>query len=301
MALDPKRLIELLRIAECGSYTRAAASLGVSQPALSNSIAVLEKSLGVRLFDRTPRGAALTDHGRLLASHAEALQRLLSRADDDLKLKKLGMEGSLAVGISPIASVELVPNAIARLTQEAPNISVGIYERPDAELMAGLLRGEIDAMISPLGAHARSPDVECEVLLQDVAVVIVRPQNPIAQRKTVSIKDLSEARWVMPSPHTAMWEHTRALFAAANVPWPANHVTTNSINALKSLVMRTDAVSISSRKLMRLEIESGYLKCVPLRKPFVRDIALRTRRNAYLTPITQRFVKIVRAVAREMR
>jgi LysR family pca operon transcriptional activator len=301
MALDPKRLIELLRIAECGSYTRAAASLGVSQPALSKSIAVLEKSLGVRLLERTPRGATLTDHGRLLASHAEALQRLLSRADDDLKLKKLGMEGSLAVGISPIASVELVPNAIARLTQEAPNISVGIYERPDAELLSGLLRGEIDAVISPLGAHPRSPDIDCEVLLQDIAVVIVRPQNPIAQRNLVGIKELSEERWVMPSPHTAMWEHTRALFAAANVPWPANYITTNSITALTALVMRTDAISISSRKLMRLEIEAGYLTCIPLRKPFARDIALRTRRKASLTPITQRFVNIVRAVAKEMK
>lgn len=301
MTIDPKRLIEMLRIAECGSYTRAAAELGVSQPALSNSMAVLEKSLGVRLFDRTPRGATLTEHGRLLANHAQALQRLLSRADDDLRLKKLGMEGSLSVGISPIASVELVPTAIARLTDESPNISVGIYERPDEELMAGLLRGEIDAMISPLGAHARSPDIESEVLLQDTAVVIARPKHPLAQRRDVSMKDLADARWVMPSPHTAMWEHTRALFAAANVPWPANHVTTNSINALKALVMRTDALSISSRKLMRLEIEAGYLKVIPLRKPFVRDIALRTRRHAYLTPITQRFVKIVRAVAKEMK
>lgn len=67
------------------------------------------------------------------------------------------MEGSLAVGISPIASVELMPNAIVRLTKEAPNISVGIYERPDAELIVGLPRGEIDAVISPLGrACARS-------------------------------------------------------------------------------------------------------------------------------------------------
>lgn len=54
-------------------------------------------------------------------------------------------------------------------------------------------------------------------------------------------------------------------------------------------------------KAMRLEIGAGYLKWIPLRKPFVRDIALRTRRNAYLTPITQRFEKIVRAVAKETR
>jgi DNA-binding transcriptional LysR family regulator len=60
MPPDPKRLLELLQIAKHGSYTRAAAAQGISQPALSNSIAVLERSLGVRLLDRTRHGATLT-------------------------------------------------------------------------------------------------------------------------------------------------------------------------------------------------------------------------------------------------
>jgi len=78
--LDPKRLIELLRIAEHGSYTRAAAAQGVSQPALSNSIAVLERALGVRVLERTRHGATLTDVGRLLASHAAPWQVCAVRA-----------------------------------------------------------------------------------------------------------------------------------------------------------------------------------------------------------------------------
>ena len=73
-SVDPKRLIELLRIADRGSFTRAAAALGVSQPALSNSVAVLEKMLGVRVFDRTRNGATLTEFGRLLAGHAAAIE-----------------------------------------------------------------------------------------------------------------------------------------------------------------------------------------------------------------------------------
>src|SRR5262245_50964973 len=106
--MDPRRLVELLRIAEHGSYTRAAAAQGISQPALSNSIAILEKSLGVRVLERTRNGATLTEFGRLLTTYAEALQSLLSRAADDVRLKKLGMEGSLVVGVSPVACVELV-------------------------------------------------------------------------------------------------------------------------------------------------------------------------------------------------
>src|SRR5580693_7287968 len=117
--VDPKRLIELLRIADRGSFTLAAAALGVSQPALSNSVAVLEKMLGVRVFDRTRNGATLTEFGRLLAGHAAAIDSVLSRAVDELEAKKRGLEGSLVVGVSPIACIDIVPAAVARQARNA--------------------------------------------------------------------------------------------------------------------------------------------------------------------------------------
>ena len=301
MAVDPRRLVELLRIAEHGSYTRAAAAQGISQPALSNSIAVLEKSLGIRVLDRTRNGATLTEFGRLLVTHAEALESLLARASDDVRLKKLGMEGSLTIGISPIASVELVPMAVARLKRETPNILVSIHEHPDDQLLAGLRTGELDIMVSPAGANADRPDIVSETLLYDEAAIMLRPQHPLARRRSLSVADLRGAQWVMPSAQTAMWRYIEALFAADNVPWPLDYIGTNSMSALKSLVMRTDAVSIASRTLIRPEVEAGYLASVPLREPhFPREITMRTRRSTRLPPIVERFASALRAVALEI-
>jgi DNA-binding transcriptional LysR family regulator len=298
-ALDPKRLIDLLRIAEHGSYTRAAAALGVSQPALSNSIAALEKALGVRLLDRTRHGASLTEYGQLLASHAEALQSALARASGDIELKKRGMSGSLIVGVSPIACVDIVPDAIARLKAEMPNISVRIHELPDDQLLAHLRSGEIDVMISPTGLLTDPPEIEREVLLHDGFIVVMRPQNPFARRKSLTLAELRDAQWVMPNAHTTMWRQIEALFAAENEPWPMNCISTNSVTALKSLVMRTDSVSISSARLVKLECDAGYMKSVPLRKPhFAREICLRRRRGASLTPPAERFIALVRMVER---
>ena len=121
-APDPKRLLDLLAIARHGSYTQAAAALGVSQPALSNSITALEKTLGVRVLERTRHGATLTDFGRLLASHAEALQSALSRASGDVALKKDGMAGSLAIGVSPVACVDIVPDGRAAERRDAQRL-----------------------------------------------------------------------------------------------------------------------------------------------------------------------------------
>jgi LysR family transcriptional regulator of gallate degradation len=295
---DPKRLLDLLAIAEHGSYTHAATALGVSQPALSNSIAALEKALGVRVLDRTRSGATLTDFGRLLAGHAEALRSALSRASGDVALKKDGMEGSLVVGVSPVACVDIVPDAVALLKGATPNVSVRIHELPDDQLLAQLRTGEIDLMVSPTGFIADLPEIEREVLLRDTFVVIMRPQNPLAKRKTLSLRELRHAQWVMPNLHTTMWRQIEALFAAGNEPWPAACVSTNSVTALKSLVMRSDSVSISSTRLVKLECEAGYLKGVALRDAhFSREICLRRRKNLGLTPLTQRFVEILRRVA----
>jgi DNA-binding transcriptional LysR family regulator len=300
--LDPKRLIELLRIAEHGSYTRAAAALGVSQPALSNSVAVLEKSLGVRVLERTRRGAILTDMGRMLASHAAALDSILARASEEVALKKLGMEGSLVIGVSPIACVELVPDAVAKLKHKTPNIAVRIHERPDDELIEALRNGEIDFMISPTGLLTDPPDIEREVLLSDAFTIIMRRKHPLARRKSLTLAELRDAPWVMPHAHSTMWRQIEALFAAENEPWPMNCVTTNSITALKSMVMRSLSVSVSSTKLVTLEREAGHIVCVPLRnRHFAREICLRQRRRAPLTPLALRFVDIVRAHASEAR
>lgn len=297
--IDPKRLLDLLQIAEHGSYTRAAAAQGVSQPALSNSIAALEKALGVRVLDRTRNGATLTEFGRLLANHAEALKSLLSRASGDVAGKKLGMDGSLAVGVSPIACVDVVPDAVAALKREAPNLSIQIHELPDDQLLAHLRTGEIDVMVSPTGLLTDPPEVEREVLLHDTFVAIMRPQNRLAKRRSLKLSDMRDAAWVMPNAHTTMWRQIEALFAAENEPWPMHCVSTNSITALKSLVIRTDSVSISSARLVRLECEAGYLKAVPLSKPhFAREICLRWRRNGTLTPPTARFIELLRAGAK---
>lgn len=295
--VDPKRLIELLRIADHGSFTKAAAALGVSQPALSNSVAVLEKTLGARVFDRTRNGATLTEFGRLLAGHAAAIDLVLSRAVEELEAKKRGLEGSLVVGASPVACIDIVPAAVARLKRETPNIVVSIDERADDELLAGLRSGEIDLVVNSAGFLADGPDIVCETLARDIFVVAMRMGHRLARKKSLVIADLRDEQWVMPGPHTTMSRQIELLFSAENQPWPSQAIITNSITALKSIVMQSDCVTMSSKKLVQLELEARRLACVPLRKQhFTREICLRRRREAR-SPLVERLIAAVRAAA----
>jgi len=296
-SVDPKRLIELLRIADRGSFTRAAAALGVSQPALSNSMAVLERMLGVRVFERTRNGASLTEFGQLLAGHAAAIDSVLSRAAGELEAKKRGLEGSLVVGASPVACIDIVPAAVAQLKRETPNIVVSIEERADDELIAGLRSGEIDLVVNSAGLLADGADIVSETLARDVFVVAMRTGHRLAGKKSLLIADLRDAQWIMPSPHTTMSRQIELLFAAENQPWPSQAIITNSITALKSIIMQSDCVTISSKKLVELEVKARRLACVPMRKQhFTREICLR-RRRAPRSPLVERFIAAVRAAA----
>jgi Transcriptional regulator len=296
--LDPKRLLELLCISRHGSYTKAAAVLGVSQPALSNSITLLERTVGGPVLMRTRQGVGLTELGEMLVSHAAALDAALTRANDELDLKKQGIAGSLVIGLSPTATVDLVPDAVVRMTAESPNVVVTIHERPCDELQARLQTGEIDVVISPTGLAKDPAEIEREVLFHESFAVVMRPQHPLAQCKSLALRDLSSERWVMPNPQTVLWQQLEALFTAENEPWPANVVSTNSISLRKSLMMRGDFVSVSPTRVVQREAAAHYLSCIPLRNShFAREVCMRYRSASERSPVIARFKTILRELA----
>ena len=302
MVIDPKRLLELRRIAEHGSFSRAAEALGISQPALSKSVSILERSLGVRIAERTRQGSKLTSIGELLLSHAEGLEILLQRAAEQVEQRKKGVSGSLVIGVSPVASAWLVPQALAQLKVQTPDISATILEDADDELLRQLRTGRIDVVVSPAGMARDPAEVRSEILTRDRIEVVVRRKHAMSKRRAISLRDLRDAKWVLPSDHTAMYRHIEALFAAESEPWPNAIVSTNSITSLKSLIMRSDYVSISSTVLMQPEIEAGYIVPVSLRAGHTtRDITVRTRSQPPVSPLVERFIAHLRAAARPPR
>ena len=106
MDIDPRHLRILLAIAEQGSFTRAAVAQRISQPAMSSAIALLEKQLGVRVLERGRHGARLNEFGQLLIRHARGLHALLDQAKAEIDRKRLGYEGPLKIGGTPVTLIE---------------------------------------------------------------------------------------------------------------------------------------------------------------------------------------------------
>ena len=298
MDIDPRHLRILLAIAEQGSFTRAAAAQRISQPAMSNAIALLEKQLGVRVLERGRHGAKLNEFGQLLIRHARGLYALLDQAKAEIDRKLLGYEGPLLIGGTPVTLIQLVPAAIEQLTRGNPRISITVMEGVDAALLEKLRAGEIDVMVSGVG-HVSAPlDIARDVLLELPFDAVVNAKSALAGRKVISLQDLADVQWALPTPGSAFRRHLEGIFVTSGVPFPESYWACDSLMSLKSLVTHADCVSILPRHAFALEARAGVLHMVRLRNiASRRQIGTMTLRTRARSPLADRFLAALRRVA----
>ncbi|MEX2126628.1 MAG: LysR family transcriptional regulator [Xanthobacteraceae bacterium] len=302
MKLEPKQLTHLAVIAACGSFSRAADRLDISQPALSASIAQLERTVGGRVLERGRHGAKLTELGHALARHSHAVNSQLSIAAEEIRLRKLGGYGPLVIVVTPITAASLVPEALGRLKRAIPRLSASVIEGVFDEGMSMLRAGEIDLFVGPVGIFPGSAEIVEQPLTTDRLDLIMRPQHPLANSASLSLRNLRSADWVLPNEGGAFQRHLEALFISAGVQWPTFYIGTNSMTALKAIVIQSDCVTIMPRRLIRLERRARRLAAVRLKdRGSRRSLGLSWIRHRGLSPIAERFAECLREVARKER
>jgi molybdate transport repressor ModE-like protein len=299
MDLDFKQLIYLLTIARQGSFSGAARALHMSQPALSNSITQLERKVGSRVLARGRSGAGLTESGQMLARHAELLEIQMARAVEELRHHRAGGVGPLIIGITPVAAADLVPRALARLRQEAPNASILVRETVFKEAMPALLKGEIDLMVGPVGVYPSPPGVAEERLATDPFNIVVRSGHALERRRTISLRRLQDAEWVLPNDKSAYHRQIESMFVVAGLSWPVGAIETNSMTAMKSIVMHGECIAVMPKRLVTLEERAGYLSCIKLFEAgATRALGLSWAKDRKPSPLAERLVAILRQCAR---
>jgi len=212
---------ELLRVfrdvAQHGSFTAAARGLGYTQSAVSRQISVLENEFGAPLFDRLARGVRLTESGRSLLPHAEAvLQRVAVAAADIQALRHLD-HGRLRVGAFPTADAALVPRAVAAFRQAHPGVELMFAEGFVRDLVVRVSEGGLDVAVVTSTVTGLVEGLELRHVMDDQMFVAVHPSHPAASRDVIRLADLAEDDWIAGSSRL---EET--LFAAAEGPGQSN-------------------------------------------------------------------------------
>lgn len=262
--MDPdfRQLMHLLAIGRCGTFSRAAEELRMSQPALSNSISQLETRLKTRVLERGRHGAKLTDVGRVLVRHAEILQSQMRRALEEISFHRQSQLGPLIVGVTPVAAASLVPRALARLKKDMPKLAIKVQETVFHDGMNDLLKGNLDLMVGPIGVYALVEGIEEQRLAIDPFSLVVRSGHPLSRKRSVSLRQIADVEWVLPSDQSAFQRQLEALFVVAGLGWPAGAITTDSMTAMKAIVMYGDCVALMPRQLVAIEQQAGLLQTV---------------------------------------
>jgi molybdate transport repressor ModE-like protein len=185
LGVELRHLAALAAVAEEGSFGRAARRLGYTQSAVSQQIAQLEKLVGATLLERPggPRAVSLTDGGRLLLRHADAIVARLHAAQADMAALLAGEAGPLRVGILQSVGARLLPGLIRRFKEDFPRVSVQVHEgSSDDELLPLVESGDLDLAFAELPLP--EGPFEWVELLRDPYVLLVAADSPLAERDT---------------------------------------------------------------------------------------------------------------------
>jgi DNA-binding transcriptional LysR family regulator len=193
--MDPRRMLTFRAVAHRRSFSHAARDLSLSQPAVSNQVAQLERELGVRLLSRDPGGLELTAEGRIVLEHADVIEGRLELARMQIAAAAQGRRARLRIGAFPTALASLVPRAVHRLRQAHPDLRVTFDEGTSVELSAKLSTGALDIAIvfEETGIVPDAPGAQ--LLMCERFLVALPPNHRLARRRAVRLADLSRDDW----------------------------------------------------------------------------------------------------------
>jgi len=203
--IDVRRLRVLCEVARHGSFSAAAASLGYTQPAISRQIATLEGEVGAMLVRRVPKGAVLTDAGRLLVDRGEAILARLDDAEAELRTLAGVGGGRLRLASFASAAASIVPLAITRFRELHPAVELSIVMLDPAYSLPQLLAGELDIALShdpELRAGGAPGALELVHLFDDPMYVALPAGHPLADTPELDLASFATEAWMLATTRT---------------------------------------------------------------------------------------------------
>lgn len=250
-------------VAEEGSVSRGAERLHISQPAVSKQLSEFEASLGVRLFDRVPKGVRLTEAGQLLLDYARRLFTI--EADAERAIVELkGLErGRLCIGASTTIGSYLLPNALAQFHRLHPYVEIEARIGNTEDIQRALREGVIDVGFTE--GFVEEEDLEAHVFYTDELVVIASSSHPLVRAmEPVSIHHLIEEPFVLREAGSGTRAVLERALESAAIPLPRTVMTLAATEAIKHTVMAGIGISVVSRLAVETELTMGTLALIPL-------------------------------------
>jgi DNA-binding transcriptional LysR family regulator len=197
--LDVRRMRVLREVAARGSFSSAAESLDYTQSAVSQQIAALEREAGMVLVERSARGVRLTDAGRALVEHADAILARLADAEAELEAIAGLRGGRLRLAAFPSAGASIMPEAIARYRELHPAVELSLEPAEPEPALAKLRGGQVDIALDISVSFRPPPDdgIDRLHLLDDPMYVALPRGHPLAHKRGLKLEELADESWIL--------------------------------------------------------------------------------------------------------
>lgn len=292
----------LLAVAESGNLSKAASRLSVSHPVVSKTIADLERTLGTRLFDRSPRGVEPTLFGRALVDCGVAIFDDLYRGLRRLEFLSDPAAGELRIGATGPAIDGLVLAAMEPLLSQYPRIQFHALEGDAVTLYRALSDRKIDLAVSRTFRSNVDHDHEfdCQTLFDERLFVVAGSQSRWARQRKIELAELLDAPWVIPEYDNPAGALIAEGFRSEGISLKAR-VVSNSLAVRIRLVATMGFLTMLPGSMLHFGARRLPVKALPISLPIrSQRYEIVTLKNRTLSPIAKTFIESIRIVARPL-
>jgi DNA-binding transcriptional LysR family regulator len=291
----------LMAVAQVGSMNKAAVVLNMTQPAVSRSIAELERVMGVRLLDRNPRGVEPTAYGRALLDGGAAVFDDLRQAVKNIEVLADPTAGEVRIGCNPFLAAGFGSAIVDRLSRRYPRVVFHVVTEPVEILHRELSERNVDLLVASKFGPFPDERVEFELLFDDSYVVVAGAQNPWVRRRRIALADLVSESWALPPPESVIGAIFVKAFRDSGLDYPRVTVVTSSREMRISLVASGRFLAIFPTSVLRFPTRRAELKVLPVELPIARvPNGIVTLKNRALSPTARLFIEHAREVAKPL-
>lgn len=288
--MDIRQIEYFVEVAKQLSFTKAAATLHVSQPSISKAIQNVEAELGVPLFYRSSKQLELTDAGQAVLINSmqvlESFENLRSELTDLMELKK----GQIRIGIPPIVGAEFFSKLISYYKEQYPYIEILLTEVGTKKIREEIEAGELDIGLV-CSASSSNENLETIHFLKDPLQLIVHEQHPLAKKETVTLSDLVEEAFIIYRKDFILYD--RIIEECSKLGFfPTIACETTQKDLFIEMVQAKLGIALLPQKIAE-KIPYDSIKRIPFKEEVIHlELGITWKKNKYLPFAVREFIQL---------